>query len=333
MLKCCRCENTKEEQYFHKRKCKRGYSYLCKECDKERMIKHREANGFFVLMFRNAKMHARVRTENGRLNAGAFELTLGDLENKWIKQKGKCFYSNIEMCKKSYSDWTCSLERLDNNLGYTKDNSVLICLEFNTACTQWSLEKIKAIPELLKKEIQLLDENLNLSKRLIITKNKDNMEINSIMHGFCRYCKLYIPLNELHENFTHRGCINCIREYTKNVKSTLFGYLSTLITYSRQNKSHMEYNIDLNFLKQLYKNQKGRCAYSNIPLQLLNDKNEWIMSIERVDSKIGYIKSNVCLICREFNSMDRSAVSERNSGSCGWNLDKFNIFLKSAYSL
>ena len=37
--------------------------------------------------------------------------------------------------------WTCSVERLDNAIGYTRSNICLIVFELNTA-RQWSREKL-----------------------------------------------------------------------------------------------------------------------------------------------------------------------------------------------
>ena len=78
------------------------------------------------------------------------------------------------MTKERHSNWSCSLERLNNSLGYTNNNTVLICQEFNIAQAQWTLNKINNIPYLLNKQFELFDLNLNLTKRNITTKKQDN---------------------------------------------------------------------------------------------------------------------------------------------------------------
>lgn len=56
-------------------------------------------------------------------------------------------------------------------------------------------------------------------------------------------------------------------------------------------------------------------------------ENNWTASIERKDPLKGYTKDNVCLICVEFNTGDKSILYKNNdSGSCGWTKDKFKIF-------
>lgn len=330
MIECCKCKKTKTFSDFYKRKCKRGYSYICKECDKLRVLKYQTSDGYWVIMLNNAKNHSKSRKEKGRIEAGICNLTITDLENKWNIQNGECYYSDIKISKERHSDWSCSLERLNNSLGYTINNTVLICQEFNTAITQWNIDKINNIPKLLNKKFELLDSNLNLTKRNITTRNQDNKIINNIEYGYCRYCKNYIPLDKLHVNFKKRGCSTCVQDYSKNKKSTLSGYLSSLVTYSRRNKLKMTHDITLDFLKELYITQNGKCAYSGLQLLLpSNNNNDWVMSLERINTSIGYITTNVCLICREFNSMDRSTLSNKISGSCGWNKKKFQQFLST----
>jgi len=174
MIECCVCKKIKNYSDFYKRKCKRNYSYICKECDKLRMLKYQTSDGYWKIMLNNAKNHSKSRKEKGRIEAGIFNLSIEDLENKWKKQNGKCYYSDIKMTKERHSNWSCSLERLNNSLGYTNNNTVLICQEFNIAQAQWTLNKINNIPYLLNKQFELFDLNLNLTKRNITTKKQDN---------------------------------------------------------------------------------------------------------------------------------------------------------------
>jgi hypothetical protein len=55
----------------------------------------------------------------------------------YLQQFGRCAYSNklLELC----GEYMMSLERKDINVGYTKENCCLICIEFNT--TDWSIAK------------------------------------------------------------------------------------------------------------------------------------------------------------------------------------------------
>jgi hypothetical protein len=104
-------------------------------------------------------------------------------------------------------------------------------------------------------------------------------------------------------------------------------------TKSRQQKNSnkertYEHDIDLEFLIDLYHKQKGLCAYSNIPMQFGPiDETEYKISIERINPLHGYIKSNICLICIEFNVGDYTAVAKGEiKGSCAWSKKKFDMF-------
>jgi hypothetical protein len=65
-------------------------------------------------------------------------LELGDLIDIYKMQGGRCAYSRIKL--QLSGDWCISLERVDELKGYTRDNVVLVCQEFNTSA-QWSRVK------------------------------------------------------------------------------------------------------------------------------------------------------------------------------------------------
>jgi len=97
---------------------------------------------------------------------------------------------------------------------------------------------------------------------------------------------------------------------------------------------YIEYDISDEFLVKLYKEQNGRCYYSNIPMRCGTREDYWVISVERKDSNIGYCKTNICLICNEFNSTDRATkastkkiipIEERNN----WSKEKFQYFYKT----
>ena len=79
------------------------------------------------IMKRNAWQR---KYKQGREEAGMCSLTLTDLEQMYIKQRGRCYYSGLPMTFTS-GMWKASPERLDNNKGYVEGNVVLVCLEFN----------------------------------------------------------------------------------------------------------------------------------------------------------------------------------------------------------
>jgi hypothetical protein len=59
---------------------------------------------------------------------------------------------------------------------------------------------------------------------------------------------------------------------------------------------------------------------------------EWMMSLERLDSKKGYTENNTVLIYREFNSTDHSIKKldkDDRDGSGGWNIAKVKLFVQT----
>lgn len=49
----------------------------------------------------------------------------------WEKQDGICVYTGIEMTTQPNSPYSVSVERINSNVGYTKENTVLVCNAIN----------------------------------------------------------------------------------------------------------------------------------------------------------------------------------------------------------
>jgi hypothetical protein len=74
----------------------------------------------------------------------------------------------------------------------------------------------------------------------------------------------------------------------------------------RAEKRGLDFSITIDDIKNQFAFQKGRCFYTNEPLELKNGtrkSNPFSMSIDRVDSKNGYTKSNIVLCGKIINSM------------------------------
>jgi len=71
-------------------------------------------------------------------------VTQQDLVDLVWAQRGLCAYSDVRMSFEIGSpDWMVSLERMDPRKGYTRDNVVLVCLEFNTM-VQLTRERVQS---------------------------------------------------------------------------------------------------------------------------------------------------------------------------------------------
>lgn len=72
-------------------------------------------------------------------------------------------------------------------------------------------------------------------------------------------------------------------------------------------KRKKEFTITIQDIKDCYIKQKGLCAYSKIPIDLpknfLRIYDKAILSIDRIDSSIGYIPGNIQLVTKTVNMM------------------------------
>ena len=91
--------------------------------------------------------------------------------------------------------------------------------------------------------------------------------------------------------------------------STEDGFLKTLVQTSKnRNRSKLaglERNIDFEYIKKLYNDQNGLCNISGEKMTMIIGEGNvpTNVSLDRIDSNIGYIKGNVQLVCRIVNTI------------------------------
>ena len=74
------------------------------------------------------------------------EINEMDLENQWLKQNGRCFYTNVELVAEKPGGrrntfQLVSIDRIDSNKHYMKDNISLVSFDANTMKRELSHEK------------------------------------------------------------------------------------------------------------------------------------------------------------------------------------------------
>ena len=82
------------------------------------------------------------------------------------------------------------------------------------------------------------------------------------------------------------------------------------VNLHKLNPASLDVDIDYEYLINLYKEQKGLCAISQMPMV-----HHWgdpsTISIDRIDSNKGYLKGNVHLVCQWINiAKNKHSVSE-----------------------
>jgi hypothetical protein len=136
--KCTICNNLKNIDDFYKSQ--RGSK--CKECilnvTKEYKRQKRKNSDFRKKESLKQK-ERRIRLwQNALINDSKYRgientLTVDDINELFKKQNGLCFWFKVPLIPsdKSKNPQQPSLDRLDRNKGYTKDNVVLTCYSAN----------------------------------------------------------------------------------------------------------------------------------------------------------------------------------------------------------
>ena len=279
-VRCPECRNWFEEID--------GY---CKECkSKVGRAYSSTQTGFFKKMAMRMAERAVKWKEKCRADVGVCEVDSDTLVKIYNDQKGLCAYSGLPMVTKPLSDWQASSERLDNDLGYSVSNIVLVCLEFNTGNTQWSRDKVKKLRELQSEPVDL------------------------------------DALKDQVANAKGRWSESSFRQYVVNLIASAKTHSLKIAKNSQRSKENSKFTLTVDDILQKIIDQKGRCAYSSIPLTYKR-KGAYRVSIERINNRLGYTKENIVLICLEFNSIDRSSISDNATGSSQWSKTKFEYLL------
>ena len=299
-------------------------------------------DGFLQRLIADSSTRSKTHKPSAKSNKSEHTITKQDLLVKYQEQSGKCYYSGIPMKNSHHVDWLMTIERLDNLQGYTNENTVLCCHEFNSGRSQWTIDKINLIPRLSKVKIDIC----NLKSIILTARKKRSWQcmprkkyIEKVSDDGaekkCHICDEFRPLGSFVKDPLH-GCMSCRKKCSIDYSATLRGFMTRLVgnaktrTKTRNEKGHShEFDISLDFVLDLILSQNGRCHYSSIPLVFASG-SDWMCSIERLNNDIGYIKDNIVLICNEFNTTSltcRATSKDEVTGSGQWSVPKFNYLL------
>lgn len=139
---------------------------------------------------------------------------------------------------------------------------------------------------------------------------------------YCTGCNKYKSIEEFgnkqsakNRNCKNNFCKECqntwINEYYKKLNNNPEKALDKIFKIrlaaakKRADKKKLDFDIDLDYMYYLWNKQKGLCNISKLPMSFLfrNDKNKYVVSVDRIDSSKGYTKDNVQLVCNIFNKM------------------------------
>ncbi len=124
---CSKCKEIKNVDCFKKDITGYdGYQSKCKKCQYEICTDSRKAyvlKNWAKLLFLDAKTHSKYD----------FDIDEQFISELYEKQNGKCFWFGVNLKPSNIAKypWQPSLDRLDREKGYTKDNVVLACYTAN----------------------------------------------------------------------------------------------------------------------------------------------------------------------------------------------------------
>jgi hypothetical protein len=145
LMKTCFCCKTDKPYslFFKHRQTPDGYHSWCKECcnkgnERSRAKQNSTIEGRAKIFLQNARKSAVKRGQE-------FDLTIADVVACWDLQESVCAYSGRAMTLEAGKLNTVSIERIDSDVGYTPDNTILVCQAINRMKSDFSYEDFYAL--------------------------------------------------------------------------------------------------------------------------------------------------------------------------------------------
>lgn len=107
-------------------------SKYCKECDKQNHIHHQSSEKTtFKQLLQSCARSSRYRQSIGRIECSQVSITEQDLKEQLMKQNYTCAYSGRPLSFEINQPDRISIDRIDSNKGYTKDNIQFLTTQVN----------------------------------------------------------------------------------------------------------------------------------------------------------------------------------------------------------
>ena len=305
----------------------------------------------------NASVLLSSARRRSNLKGWSFNLDTDFIFDLILQQQGRCAYSGLKMeLLVPHSDWRMSLERLDNQFGYLRENCVLIAAEFNTAgrvskrvaqneqsgSSKWSLEKVQRLPadrdsNLNLKSLQQLIEAAHMRPQRLVQADAltadGSAHQESLGNLRCSRCRLLKPVHCFalqHGDLSgfERCCGQCRAAcrslaYRMSLRGHIHAMLHNARNRHRLGKRAGDFELDLDSVLDILWSQQGRCFYSDVPLRFGQLNVDWMMSLERLDNSRTYTTDNTVIVALEFNTPDNSMRSVGPIfGSSQWSRSK-----------
>lgn len=284
-----------------------GYQSRCKKCNiKKGQISYSKLNVFIKKILSDARARCKKKSKIGRNME--MNITFDDVMKLYNEQQGKCALTNIQMTHNCINDrdedskqimnpHNISMDRIDSTIGYVLSNVRLVCALVN---------KIK---------FDMTDIQLSsICLKIIQTSNLKSIDDT---------------MNKLFPKLANKKIDTNIDTKLKNF---IFKRLDQTIYNAKSRKIEIEIN-QYDIIKK-YITQKGCCALTGTKLTFdSDDKNNFSdLSIDRIDSKLGYTFENIQLVSGIINKI-KSDVDDNEfirlcekiyGGMKSYNMKRFN---------
>jgi hypothetical protein len=306
---------------------------ICKSCDNSR------GNDSVFRIFQHLIASTKVRMASTPRKVG--DLSLKQLLRKYITQGGLCYISGKIMYIRRHSDWQLSVERVDEKKGYTDANTVLIILELQSGSRlpgsplQWTRARWDYVCSLARAYAEMTDAEKRQELAYI-----QGIDAEARLDQQAGWSEHGLLLKRVFGKLKFLPDPTC--DMMSRRMSTARGRMLTLVSSSRANTKHrnkklaaagkplMEHTIELADLLALYIKQGGRCAVSRVPLCF---SGFFQVSIDRLDTTLGYTTQNIQLVIVPLNATDFSSRKRDDheehtgddvfNGAAGWTPAKF----------
>ena len=203
-----------------------------------------------------------------------------ELDRPWIEEllrEGKCAVSGIDFVfeVKSRSPWKTSIDRINPNRGYIKDNCRLVCFAYNT---------LKGIGT---------DQEALFIANALVAKPSELAELNDLISKYFK---------KKHKDFDDKNLSKGQKR-----RSTVHGraeslFLSTKnIVKKRGVRRGFEFTVTKDWI--LKKLEGGVCEITGLHFQFLEvARSLFFPSIDRIDPREGYTQENCQVVLYGYNA-------------------------------
>lgn len=154
-----------------------------------------------------------------------------------------------------------------------------------------------------------------LDKKGLVANGK-SLPLNIIneLEAKCSRCNKIKPITEFQTNrrsqkyeYKFSYCNTCrYKQITRNLNSNNKKTFKELLRHAkrRSKKENIYYDLDVNYILELYKKQNKKCFYTESDMEIGYGKgsHSYQLSVDKIIPEKGYVKGNVVLCTRRANT-------------------------------